>query len=94
VSGPRPSRGEIPRNQTLLDANQAVALLATMHNWSCSMTQDGDTVRYSVSVRQAGRRGSGYGRDFLSAVQNALGNIKDKPDTRDQPALRLTRSEE
>lgn len=77
MSGPKPSTGRVPRRQPLADANQAVALLQSLHNWSCSMTRGDAGIRYQVTVRHAGRRCTGYGREFLAAVQNALLNLRD-----------------
>jgi hypothetical protein len=93
MPGPRPSGGITPPPTPLHDANQAVALLATMHKWSCTMTQDGDHVRYVIDVRQAGRRVRGSGRTFVGAVMTALGKFRgiEPSSPPQQHQLKLTR---
>lgn len=68
-----PSGGTMPPQQPIVDANQAVALLATMHHWSATkLNREQGKPRYSVSITHAGCRVTANRDSFISASIAAI----------------------
>jgi predicted nucleic acid-binding protein len=83
------SGGTIPPKQPIADANQAVALLCTLHHWQATKVNDRGGVGYSVTVTHAGKRVRAYRRTFIDAVIVALAKLRKGSET-SAPFMRLT----
>lgn len=82
------SGGTLPGPAPLMDANQAVALLATMHHWSATKVNRSageQRTGYIVTVTHGGRRVSAFRATFLEAVTAAMVNLR----KHNKPRLRL-----
>lgn len=70
------SGGTIPAARPIIDSNQAIALLATVHHWQASKHNSGGRVRYDVTITHAGRRVSASAVQFPGAVSAALAKLR------------------
>jgi len=80
------SGGTIPPRQDIIDANQAIALLATVHHWAATKV-NGGRAGYKVTITHAGRRVTAHRVRFIDAVIAAMQKLRE----RDAPKLRLAR---
>ena len=81
----KPSGGSMPNWTGVIDANQALALLDTVHHWQATRVNRGTATGYSVTITHAGRRVSAQRRAFVDAVNAAMEKLKGKT----SPRLRL-----
>lgn len=72
----RKSGGVIPPQQQIADANQAVALLGTMHHWTCSKQNSSQWVGYALTITHAGKRVTAYRRSFVDAAIAAFAKLR------------------
>lgn len=71
------SGGVVPPAQPLMDANQAIALLSTMHFWRVTKLNSGDRSRYEVDITHAGHRVTASAYWFTAAVQAAMSKLRE-----------------
>jgi hypothetical protein len=74
------SGGTIPPKQDIADANQAIALLGTMHHWRASKQNrvNGELVGYEVTITHAGKRVTVRRKMFVDAVIAAFEKLRGK----------------
>ena len=72
----KPSKG-VPLVGRGIDANQIVALLDTVHHWSCTRINREDGVPgMEVTITHAGRRVTCQRRTFVDAANAALNELQ------------------
>lgn len=82
------SGGVVPSFGGVVDANQAVALLDTVHHWRATRVNRRDGVPgMSVTITHAGFRVNAQRRTFVDAVNAAMERLAAK----DRPKMRLAR---
>lgn len=84
------SKGTMPKWSGVIDANQAVALLDTVHHWHATRINRSDGCPgIQVTITHGGRRAVAQRRMFVDAVNVAFEKLKTKLDP--EPKLRLRR---
>lgn len=83
------SGGEIPPRQQIADANQAIALLDSMHHWSSTRVTHGNRRGYQICITHAGRRVRVNRVSFVDAVITALAQLRGKPVMRKASFMRM-----
>lgn len=92
----KPSKGSMPQWKGVVDANQAVAILDTVHHWrSTRVNKTNGCPGYLVTITHGGARVTATRRTFVDAVNAAMaklhGRIGKKPtETATGNRLRLT----
>lgn len=82
------SGGTIPPFRGVVDANQAHAILDTIHHWRLTRINRADGCPgYDLKITHAGKRVSAVRRTFVECVNVAMGKLRDG----DAPKLKLAK---
>jgi hypothetical protein len=75
------SGGSIPGPQTIIDANQAVAILDSFHHWGVTRVNGEGRRGYSLTITHAGKRVTASRRTFVDAAIAAVAKLSRPQET-------------